>query len=212
MNSDQKGIVGVIIAGGLSRRMKGQDKCLLPLANKPLINHAIDRLAPQVSLVVINTNGDTERFDSDLPTVKDPVDGFAGPLAGVLAGLQWASRQSEISHIVTVAADTPFFPNTLVERLLTSLVQSNSKIAVAQSLGRNHPVFAIWSINLEYPLENWLKSGKSSKVLTFIEEFKHSFVTFDDCLLKNPSPDPFFNVNRPEDLTRAHTIYEELTA
>ncbi|MBL4877148.1 MAG: NTP transferase domain-containing protein, partial [Cohaesibacteraceae bacterium] len=167
---------------------------------------------PQVSLVVINTNGDTERFGSDLPTVRDPVDGYAGPLAGVLAGLQWASQQIEISHIVTVAADTPFFPISLVQKLLTKLVESNSEIVVAQSLGRNHPVFAIWSIQLENPLENWLQSGKSGKVLTFIEEFKHSFATFDDCLLKDPSPDPFFNVNRPDDLTRAHTIYEELNA
>ncbi|WP_169306072.1 molybdenum cofactor guanylyltransferase [Sulfitobacter sp. 15WGC] len=110
--------LGVILAGGQATRMGGGDKGLLPLGQGTLLSSVIDRLEPQVAGLALNANGDAARFaDLGLPVLADSIEGFAGPLAGVLAGLDWAAEQGAES-IVTAAADTPFFPCDLVPRLL----------------------------------------------------------------------------------------------
>ncbi|MEM6596161.1 MAG: molybdenum cofactor guanylyltransferase MobA, partial [Pseudomonadota bacterium] len=141
---------GVILAGGQSRRMGGGDKGLLDLGGRKLITHVIDRLEPQVAEIALNANGDAARFDLGLPVIPDSIDGFAGPLAGVLAGLDWAAAQGH-THIVTAAADTPFFPCDLVPRLM--LAAENGPIALAatpdpqRGLAR-HPTFGLWPVSL----------------------------------------------------------------
>ena len=104
-------VAGAVLAGGLSRRMEGREKSLLPLAGEPLIERVVSRLGAQIEPVIINANGDHTRFDwLALPVVEDTIKEFAGPLAGVIASMRWAQRTTDISHILTVAADTPFFP------------------------------------------------------------------------------------------------------
>ncbi|MEM8698382.1 MAG: molybdenum cofactor guanylyltransferase, partial [Pseudomonadota bacterium] len=124
-------IAGIILAGGLARRMGGGDKALLEVAGRSLIGHVIDRLAPQVTEVALNANGDPSRFSSfNLPVTTDTVEGFVGPLGGVLAGMRWASARGH-SHIVTAAADTPFFPADLATRLTAAAQSEGRPIALA---------------------------------------------------------------------------------
>src|SRR5690606_37208572 len=117
-------VAGIILAGGLSRRMGGGDKSLLELAGRPILAHVVARLAPQVEALALNANGDASRLkDFDLPVMADTVEGFAGPLAGILAGLEWAASNKRFRAVVTVAGDTPFFPLDLVERLSASVAK-----------------------------------------------------------------------------------------
>ena len=123
--------LGVILAGGLASRMGGGDKALLDLAGRPLLAHVIDRLAPQVGAMALNANGDPSRFsDWGLPVIADSVEEYPGPLAGVLAGMDWAAGQGA-THIVTAAADTPFFPRDLVTRLVAVAEREGAPLAMA---------------------------------------------------------------------------------
>ena len=161
-------IVGVILAGGLSRRMyEGQtkqgDKTLLELGDGTMLDAVIERLAPQVDLIVINANGDPTRFDDfGLAVVGDTVSGFVGPLAGVLAGMRWAQTNApDARTIVTVSADAPFLPDDLVVRFVTALVNKPGAIAVAQSADGLHPVIGLWPVALADDLEAALTDRKS---------------------------------------------------
>lgn len=186
---------GVILAGGLSRRMGGGDKTLLPLDGAPILAHVVARLAPQVARLAINANGDPHRFDAfALPVITDTFPGFAGPLAGVLAGMDWA-RQTPAQALVTVAGDTPFFPTDLVQRLLAA---SAGRIVVAASGGRPHPTFALWPLALRDDVAAFLATGETLRVMTFLERAGFDTVAFDD----GPA-DPFFNVNTEADLETA---------
>lgn len=203
-------IVGVLLAGGQSRRMGGGDKCLLELAGKPLLTHVIERLKPQTSTLVLNANGDLERFSEfNLPTVADPVEGFAGPLAGVLAGFTWAREHApDARWIVTAATDTPFFPQELVLRLLDATKGQYPAIALASSNERMHPVFGLWPVALADDLREALESG-TRKVLDWTA--KHTTVTavFPEVHIGGVTIDPFFNANRPDDMAHAATILAE---
>ena len=142
-------IVGVLLAGGQSRRMGGGDKCLAKLAGRPLLSHVVERLRPQTATLVLNANGDPERFSRfELPTVADPVEGFAGPLAGVLAGMDWAARLAPARRwLVSFATDAPFFPLDLAQRLAAGAAgAAGSCMACAESDGRRQPVFALWPV------------------------------------------------------------------
>ena len=147
------GPLGVILAGGQARRMGGGDKGLLTLGNRSILERVIARLGPQVSDMALNANGNPERLgDFGLPVISDTVEGFVGPLAGVLAGMEWAAGQGA-THIVTVAADTPFFPDDLVARLLSSANSTGKPIALAATpdpeRGMNrHPTFGLWPVAL----------------------------------------------------------------
>lgn len=199
-------VLGVILAGGQARRLGGGDKALTELAGKPLLAHAIDRLAPQVAQIVINANGDPARFDSfRVPVVADTVEGFAGPLAGVLAGLEWAAENApDCEWIVTCATDAPFFPEDLVARLLTAIADG-ADMACAESNGRKHPVFGLWPVRLRHDLRKALVEEDIRKVDRWTARHALASVNFPATVV-----DPFFNINRPEDLEEAERIVADL--
>lgn len=190
-------MLGVILAGGRSTRLGGGDKALMALAGRPLLAHVIERLAPQVDALVLNANGDAHRFAAfGLTVVPDPVPGFAGPLAGILAGLKEA-RATGRPAIVTATADAPFLPGDLVERLTRA-----GGPAVARSGGRLHPVFGVFPTALADGLAHFLMSQPSRRVTDWVS--LNAFATVDFAIPPG-GPDPFFNVNTPEDLAAAHS-------
>jgi len=193
-------VAGVILAGGLSRRMGGAEKSLLLLAGKPPVAWVADALRPQVSQLALNANGKPERFAFlDLPVLADTVEGFVGPLAGVLAGMRWAQKMPGISHIVSAAADTPFIPTCLVQNLKQAL-DGPDDIAMAYSVGRIHPVFGLWPIHLAGDLEKFLVQEDKRKILEFANRYTLHSVDFDKV-----GEDPFFNINTPEDMAIAQS-------
>lgn len=196
-------MLGVILAGGRSTRLGGGDKCLLPLAGRPLLAHVIERFAPQVDALVLNANGAPERFAPfGLKIVADSVPGFAGPLAGILAGLEEARARGQ-NAIVTATADAPFLPRDLVERL-----GSAGGPAVARSGGRLHPVFGVFPTDLADGLAHFLNSQPSRRVADWTE--LQGFATADFAI-PTPGPDPFFNINAPEDLAAAQTAVDRIS-
>ena len=209
--------LGVILAGGLATRMGGGDKGLLTIGGQSLLSHVIARLTPQVGGIALNANGDPERFaDLNLPVLPDTIEGFAGPLAGVLAGLDWAAEQGGDS-IVTAAADTPFFPRDLVERLVAASNGQKHPLVLAttprtgdealKSGGgkrvNRHPTFGLWPVALRDDLRDALNGGLR-KVVLWID--KHDG---REALFPAEPFDPFFNVNTPDDLTRAQQLLEQ---
>jgi len=195
-------IAGVILAGGLARRMGGGDKALLELAGRPLLAHVIERLAPQVGAVVVNANGDPARFARfGLDVVPDTVEGFAGPLAGVLAGMRWAAARG-FSHVASAAGDTPFFPRDLVARLAAGL-SGCDRIAIAATNDPERglsepPTFGLWPVGLADDLETALTTGNMRKVIVLASRHGCARVVFDEA-----GAFPFFNVNTPGDLAEA---------
>jgi molybdopterin-guanine dinucleotide biosynthesis protein A len=206
----QEPVIGVLLAGGQSRRMGGGDKCLAELAGKPLLAHVIDRLKPQTSALVLNANGDLLRFSGfDLPTIADPIEGFAGPLAGVLAGFTWARENApDAQWIVTAATDTPFFPLDLVVKLLDATKGQYPAIALATSNERMHPVFGLWPVALADDLHQALESG-TRKVLDWTGRHTTMTTAFPGIQIGGTAIDPFFNVNSPDDLTHAEAAIAE---
>ncbi|WP_114285574.1 molybdenum cofactor guanylyltransferase MobA [Candidatus Halocynthiibacter alkanivorans] len=204
-------ILGVILAGGQARRMGGGDKGLLPLAGKPILSHVLERLEPQVEAVALNANGDATRFAHyGLPVISDSIDGFAGPLAGVLAGLDWAAEQGA-DAIVTAAADTPFFPCDLLPVLLLAAELEGTNLALAATPDpergvSRHPTFGLWPVALREDLRLALEGGLR-KVVLWTDTHNAA-----DALFPNWDFDPFFNINTPEDLVVAETILREADA
>ena len=196
-------IVGVLLAGGLARRMGGGDKPLRLLAGRPLLDHVVERLRPQVSGMVLNANGDPARFAAyGLPVAGDSIAGYAGPLAGVLAGLDWAAaNQPDCSLIVSVPTAAPFLPLDLVPRLLDGLRRANTDLACAASGGQAHPVVGLWPVRLREALRRALANEGVRKVDDWTGRYRLATVSFAD-----QPYDPFFNANRPEDLERAAAL------
>jgi len=196
-------VVGVVLAGGRSRRMGGGDKSFALLSGLPLVAHAVTRLAPQVAAIVVSANAAPERYLAlGLPVVADTVPGFAGPLAGFLAGMEWAGANVPLAmHVVTVATDTPFFPTDLVARL--SAAAGPEGMAVARTGGRIHPVFALLPVSAGADLTRFIAAGGSLKVADWLARHDVAAVDFDD---DAPGFDPFLNINTPEDLIRAEAI------
>lgn len=193
-------VVGVILAGGQSRRMGGGDKCLRPLGPKTILEHVIDRAGPQVARLVLNANGDPRRFAAyGLPVVPDGVPGFAGPLAGVLAGLEWArANQPQCPWIATFAGDAPFLPRDLVARFQEAVAREEAQLACARSDGQEHPVIGLWPVALAQDLRRALVDEDVRKVDAWTA--RHRLVAVD---FATDPVDPFFNANRPEDLAEA---------
>ena len=196
-------VIGLLLAGGLARRMGGGDKPLRTIAGKTILDHVIERLGPQCSDLVINANGDAARFAPwNLPVVADSVAGFAGPLAGILAGLDWAaSHRPGISHVVSVAADTPFIPRDLVARLAGEMATAQAYIAVAASGGWSHPVIALWPVTIREDLRHALTVAGERKIDRFTQSFTVATVTWP-----TEPIDPFFNANEPDDLSAAEAL------
>ena len=188
--------VGVILAGGQATRMGGGDKGLLRLGDRSILDHVIARIDPQVAALSLNANGDPERFaDFGLPVNADSIDGFAGPLSGVLAGMDWAHNLGA-SHVVSVAADTPFFPCDLVPQLL--LNATGQGLALAASPGGRQPTFGIWPVSLREDLRQALVGGLR-KVVQWTSAHNAGTAEF-------PDDQAFFNVNTPDDLIQAETM------
>ncbi len=201
-------VLGVILAGGLSRRMGGGDKGLLALGGQDLLTRVIGRLQPQVPQMMLNANGDPARFAGyGLPVVADSIADFAGPLAGVLAGLDWAAEQGA-KQIVTVAADTPFYPDNLVARLLETAKAENTPLAMAVTPDpergqARHPTFGLWSVALRNDLRDALNGGLR-KVVQWTAPHGCANVQFEAAPF-----DPFFNVNTPADMVVAEQMLQE---
>jgi molybdopterin-guanine dinucleotide biosynthesis protein A len=200
-------VTGVVIAGGRSSRMDHREKALLDLAGEPMIHRIIGRLRPQVGRMVINANGDPERFATlGLPIVADTIEGHAGPLAGLQAGLQWARAETrDARFIASVAADTPFIPDDLVARLLAALEQAGASSAIASSSGEWTPVIGLWSIALADTLAEALRQGVRA-VRRFAMAQGSAVVEFPLEEIGGEPIDPFFNVNTPEDLEKARAL------
>lgn len=198
-------IAGVLLAGGLSRRMGGGDKALLTLAGCPLIQRAADRLAPQVTSLIVNANGDPARFASlRLPVVPDETSDFRGPLAGVLAALHWFKRERPGTRaIASVSTDAPFVPRDLVARLDDALLaHKDARVAVAQSRDRRHHVIGVWRMDAADDIERALSRGER-RVETMVDSLRAVAVPFPDLDMAGQKIDPFFNINTPEDLAFA---------
>ena len=197
-------IAGVILAGGQARRMGGGDKGLLPLGSVRVLDLVLDRLSPQVDRIAINANGDAARFaDFGYPVIADSEPDFPGPLAGVLAGMDWAAQHGA-SHIVTVAADTPFFPRDLVLRLARA---GNGIVLAAtehpQKGVMRHPTFGQWPVALRQNLRRALRSGVR-KIVAWTDGHNGTLAEFGT----DPF-DPFFNINTPQDLETAQDLLAE---
>jgi molybdenum cofactor guanylyltransferase len=202
-----EGVIGIVLAGGKSSRMGGGDKALVPLGGRPLLAYVIERLAPQVTEIVLNANDDPGRFgEFGLPLVADRLDGQLGPLAGIHAGLAWTeANRPESRFVITVAADTPFFPADLVSRLCAATDKANSTIVVARSESGVHPVFGLWPVSLAPHLEDSLNRG-ARKALDFVTAHQAKEVRFPPVDVGGKAVDPFFNINRPEDLAEAEAL------
>ena len=211
MTETGKDIAGVILAGGLARRMGGGDKALLEVGGRSLLSRVIDRLRPQVGPMALNANGDPARFAAfGLPVIPDTVEGFAGPLAGILAGLRWAEAQG-CTHIASAAADTPFFPEDMVARLREASQREGHPIALAATMDperglSEHPTFGLWPVSLADDLEQALQDGLR-KVIVWTSRHGAARAVFEDA-----GAFPFFNVNTPEDIETANQIAQERTA
>ena len=196
------------MAGGQSRRMGGGDKCLRPLDGKPILKHVIDRVRPQVAPLLLNANGDPERFAAfGLPVVEDVVGDFAGPLAGVLTGLEWAADQAPTcTWLASFATDAPFLPEDLVARLLAAVEAEGADMACAASGGRDHPVFGLWPVRLRGELRRAMVEEGIRKVDAWTARFKLARVAFPPIETPAGPLDSFFNTNRPEDLAEAERL------
>src|SRR5437764_13011118 len=204
-------VAGVLLAGGLSRRMGGGDKALRQLGDKTLLEHVIERLRPQVAALMLNANGDPARFARfGLPVVADSVADFAGPLAGILAGLDWAAAHRPNCPVVaSVATDAPFLPEDLVSRLLQGMDTAGAELACAASGGQAHPVIGLWPVRLRDELRRALVEEGVRKVDVWTARYRLATVPFaDEVPGLGPGIDPFFNANRPEDLDRAAALIE----
>jgi len=197
--------IGLVLAGGLSRRMGGQEKAFIELAGRPLIAHVIDRLIPQLPHLVLNANGDPARFDRfGYPVIADRIAGNAGPLAGILAGLEWAAAHApDYPFVLSAPADTPFLPQDLARRLIEARQEQKAELACAASGGRIHPVVALWPVSLRAALAHAITVESERKVDRWTSRFAVAKAEFS-----NRPIDPFFNINAPEDLEEAARLLE----
>lgn len=205
-----RGVVGVLLAGGRARRMGGGDKCLKEIDGRTLLDLVMARAAPQVERLILNAAGDPDRFARyGLPVEPDVVAGFAGPLAGVLTGLTWARRNAPAcSWVASFATDTPFFPDDLVMRLKAAVEREDADMACAASAGRSHPVFALWPTRLADDLATALTREGVHKIDAWTSRYRLATVPFDFVTGGDVTVDPFFNVNAPEDLAVARTCLQ----
>ncbi|MBA4270472.1 MAG: molybdenum cofactor guanylyltransferase MobA [Methylobacterium sp.] len=199
--------LGLLLAGGLARRMGGGDKPLRTIAGRSILAHVIERLAPQCDGLVVNANGDPARFAGyGLPVVADSVPDFAGPLAGILAGLDWmAVHRPETEWLVSVAADTPFIPDDLVARLHVAREAQNVPLACAASGGWTHPVIGLWPVRLRADLRHALTVEDQRKIDRWTA--RHGCASAEWPVTP---VDPFFNANKPEDLDEAERLFATL--
>jgi molybdopterin-guanine dinucleotide biosynthesis protein A len=195
----------VLLAGGLARRMGGGDKPMRQIGGRTILARVIARLTPQCDFLVLNANGDPSRFASfGLPVIPDSVENFPGPLAGILAGLDWvAANRPGISWVLSAAADCPFLPRDLVFRLHQARAEENAELAVAASAGQSHPVIGLWSVALREELRHALVVEDVRKIDRWTARYRLATVTWPAEPL-----DPFFNANTVDDIAEADRLAE----
>ncbi len=201
------GVAGMLLAGGRSRRMGGGDKALLTLGGETVLARVIARAKPQVDALALNANGDPARFaEYGLEVVADVVAGFAGPLAGVLTGLEWAAEFApDCPWVASFATDAPFLPADLVARLMAAVEDEGADMACAASAGRAHPVFGLWPVRLADDLRRALTDEGIRKVDVRTARYRLAVAEF-----AHDPVDPFFNINRPADLAKAEALHARL--
>ncbi len=206
-NADGASTLGLVLDGGQARRMGWTDKGLMTLAGRPMIAHAIERLRPQVATLAISANGDPSRFAPfGLPVVADNPPDSSGPLAGVLAGLEFCAHSGlRLTHVATLPGDTPFAPKDFIARLHAARRAANAEIVVAVSHGRIHHVAALWPVAIAGDLRCAVEEGVR-KVETFAA--RHAVATVE---WPAEPLDPFSNVNTPGDLAQAEAVLAALS-
>ena len=195
--------LGVVLAGGLARRMGGGDKARLRIGGRTILERVLARLKPQCAALILNANGDPARFaDTGLAVVPDSVPDFAGPLAGILAGLDWAAREApDVADIVSVPGDCPFLPEDLVARLSAARTREAAPLACARSGEWRHPVVGLWPVALRGDLRQALVAEGLRKIEAWTA--RHGVAVADWPAVP---VDPFFNINTPEDAAEAERI------
>jgi molybdenum cofactor guanylyltransferase len=195
--------IGLVLAGGLARRMGGGDKALLRIGDATILDRVLARIAPACTGVILNANGDLERFAPfGLPVVPDDVEGFAGPLAGILAGLDWAAQhRPELEWLVSVPGDCPFIPRDLVPRLHAACAEAETPLACAQSGDWRHPVVGLWRVALRADLRRAVVEEDLRKIEVWTARHGVALARWPDTPV-----DPFFNVNTPEDAAAAERL------
>lgn len=198
-----EGIAGVLLAGGLSRRMGGGDKSLRTLGGRSILERIVATVRPQVGPLVLNANGDPARFAAfGLPVAADVVEGFAGPLAGVLTGMEWARANApQCRWLASFATDAPFIPGDLVARLVAAVEREGADLACARSDGQEHPVFGLWRVDLSDDLRRAMVEEDMRKVDAWTARYRLAVADF-----ATDPVDPFFNTNRPDDLAEAERL------
>jgi molybdopterin-guanine dinucleotide biosynthesis protein A len=196
-------IPGVLLAGGLARRMGGGDKPMRTIAGRTILDRVIARLKPQCDGLILNANGDPARFAAfGLPVIPDGVADFPGPLAGILAALDWAAaNRPDIKLVLSAAADSPFLPRDLVSRLCGALEAEKAELAVAASDGQSHPVIGLWSVGLREKLRHALVVEDIRKIDRWTARYKLATVTWPITPI-----DPFFNANTMDDIAEAERL------
>jgi molybdenum cofactor guanylyltransferase len=196
---------GLVLAGGLARRMGGGDKALIRIGNETILQRALARLTPQVSGIVLNANGDPARFAPfRLPVIADSVPDFAGPLAGILAGLDWVlANKPGVEWVVSVPGDCPFLPRDLVAKLHAARITNGKLLACAHSGDWRHPVVALWHVALREDLRHAITVEDLRKIEVWTA--RHGIALAD---WPTEPIDPFFNVNTPEDVETATRLAE----
>jgi molybdenum cofactor guanylyltransferase len=193
----------VLLAGGLARRMGGGDKPMRRIGGRTILERVIARLKPQCGELILNANGDPARFaEFGLPVIADNVENFPGPLAGILAALDWtAANRPEVSFILSAAADCPFLPRDLVERLTQARAEQDAQLAVASSGGQSHPVIGLWSVALRGELRHALVAEDVRKIDRWTARYRLATVNWPTTPL-----DPFFNANTMDDIAEADRL------
>jgi molybdenum cofactor guanylyltransferase len=203
MTAEAPAIPGVLLAGGLARRMGGGDKPMRQIGGRTILDRVIARLTPQCDGLLLNANGDPARFASfGLPVIADTIENFPGPLAGILAGLDWvAANRPEVPWMLSAAADCPFLPRDLVARLHRTRAQQEAQLAVAASGGQSHPVIGLWSVGLRGELRHALVVEDVRKIDRWTARYALATVNWPAEPL-----DPFFNANTVDDIAEAERL------
>ena len=200
-------ILGVVLAGGLSRRMEGGKKFLKKIDNTPIIDLVIKKVTNQVDELIINANENKNSYlkKFNVPIVPDIIKGFKGPLVGILSGMMWAKKQKRnFNYLATFPCDAPFFPENLVKNLIDEIKKNNFDIVIPKYKEQNHPVFGIWSVDLIDSLKKYLLDEDLKKIDAWIFRNKFKILNF-----KNLKYDPFFNINTVQELYKANSISSE---
>ena len=205
--NDKVDTVGILLAGGLGRRMGGGDKFFREVGRRKILDWVIERSKPQVGELILNANGDLTRFKNfGLTIVPDVITGFAGPLAGILSGLEWALHNSpSINWVVSFATDAPFIPRNMVEMFKTGVATENIDIVCASSGGRKHPVFALWPVKIAKDLRHAITNENIRKIDRFTANYRIREIEFSI-----DPVDPFFNINDIANLSEAELLCRKI--